>query len=98
LLEAACYRLPTVCFRIPELSDVPESLTVKVPAFNTPALGVAILALANDPARREALGHAAKRYVRDFDWDLIAARYERFFQQVLSGHAQEIHGGPRPLP
>jgi glycosyltransferase involved in cell wall biosynthesis len=98
LLEAACYRLPTVCFRIPELSDVPESLAVKVPAFNAPALGAAILALASDPARREALGLAAKRYVRDFDWDLIAARYERFFQQVLSGHAQEIRVGPRRLP
>lgn len=81
-LEAACFGLPTVCFDIPELSDVPENVVIKVPAFEVTALGSAIVALAGDPERRRTFGQSAQWYARDFDWDRIAQRYDDFFREV----------------
>ena len=86
LREAACFRLPTICFDIPELSDVPESVVIKVPAFEVDALGSAIVALAGDAERRRTFGQAAHAYAREFDWDRIAERYEDFFRQVARNH------------
>ncbi len=83
LLEAFCYRLPVVLFAIPELAEVPDACCVKVPPFDPRAFGEALRALAADPARREALGHAAKAYARGFDWDDLARRYADFFESVI---------------
>jgi glycosyltransferase involved in cell wall biosynthesis len=82
LLEAFCYHLPVVLFAIPELAEVPDACCVKVPPFDTRAFGAALRALAADPARRAALGHAAKQYARGFDWDDLARRYADFFESL----------------
>jgi glycosyltransferase involved in cell wall biosynthesis len=82
MFEAFCYRLPVVRFAIPELEDIPDTVAVAVPPFDVGALGAAMRSLAEDPGRREALGRAAKAYVRAFDWDDLAARYARFFAAV----------------
>lgn len=84
LLEAFCYRLPVVLFAIPELAEVPETCCVKVPPLDPQAFGAALLALAADPARRAALGQAAKSYARGFDWDDLAPRYADFFESVAA--------------
>lgn len=82
LLEAFCYRLPVVLFAIPELAEVPDACAVKVPPFDPRAFGQALRALAADPARRAALGQAAKQYARGFDWDDLARRYADFFESL----------------
>ncbi len=82
LLEAFCHRVPVVLFAIPELEEVPEECCMKVPAFDVHALGRALVALAGDAARREALGRAAKAYVCGFDWDDLARRYADFFESL----------------
>lgn len=82
LLEAFCYRLPVVLFAIPELAEVPDSCCVKVPPLDPHAFGAALRALAGDPARRRALGEAAKAYARGFDWDVLAQRYADFFESA----------------
>ncbi len=84
LLEAACYGVPIVLFSIPELAWLPASCCVKVPPFDVSAFGQAMLELARDPARRAALGRAAKSWVRAFSWDSLAERYEKFFAGVLT--------------
>jgi phosphatidylinositol alpha-mannosyltransferase len=82
-LEAFCYRLPVVLFAIPELAEMPGNCCCKVAPFNVPALAQAIVTLARDPAQREAMGLAAKAFVRQFDWDRLAGWYEDFFESVL---------------
>ncbi len=83
LLEAACHRLPTVSFAIPELADVPEDIGLKVRPFDIDALAAAITRLCQDHPFRQTLGEAAWRYAQDFDWDRIATHYERFFVEIL---------------
>lgn len=84
LMEAFCHAVPVVLFDIPELSDFPETCCVKVPPFDSRALGEALLALLGDPARRNALGRAAKEFARRFDWDELATQYENFFERILN--------------
>lgn len=92
MFESFCYRLPVVRFAIPELEDIPDTVAVAVPPFDVRAFGRALRSLADDPGRREALGRAAKAYVRDFDWDDLATRYARFFNAVSRG---AVAGGSR---
>jgi len=83
LAEAFCYELPVVMFAIPELLELPDDCCVKVPPFNCQALGSAIKALVEDSPRRHAMGLAAKQFARGFDWDDLAARYEKFLGQIV---------------
>jgi glycosyltransferase involved in cell wall biosynthesis len=91
LVEAFCYQLPVVLFAIPELAELPETCCVKAPAFNTKELGQAMLALSQDPGRRQALGLASKELARNFDWDDLAAAYEDFLNYVVRGPIRRRH-------
>lgn len=82
MLEAFCYRLPTVIGDIPELAGVPSSCCVRVPPWDVTGLSRELLRLLTDPKRRVAMGRAAKEYVRRFDWDDLARRYEEFFEKI----------------
>lgn len=92
MLEAFCYRLPVVLYGIPELVEVPDTCCLKVPPFDVPALGQALLALARDPARRDAMGRAAKAHARAFDWDDLARRYADFFE---TARQEGVSSAPR---
>jgi len=97
LVEAFCHRVPVVVFDIPELGDYPADCCVKVPAFDAAAYGEALVDLANDPARRRALGEAGKAFARRFDWDDLARRYEDFLVSVAgSGRRAGAEAGLRP--
>ncbi|MBM3881589.1 MAG: glycosyltransferase family 4 protein [Verrucomicrobia bacterium] len=82
-LEACCYAVPVVLFDLPDLAELPPHACVKVPPWDTAAYAQAIVTLARDAPRRRALGQAAKAFVREFDWDTLAARYEDFFESIL---------------
>jgi len=49
------------------------------------ALGTAIAALLVDGERRAALARAGLARAADYDWDVVAARYERVYERVLKG-------------
>jgi glycosyltransferase involved in cell wall biosynthesis len=82
MVEAFCHGVPVVCFGIPELAGTPATCAVQVPPFDAQRFGAALRALARDPARRVALGRAAKAFARGFDWDDLARRYADFFESA----------------
>jgi glycosyltransferase involved in cell wall biosynthesis len=89
-LEAFCHQTPLVAFAIPELAELPDECVVKVAPFDTAALGQAMVELSRDSSRRARMGQAAKDFVRRFDWDDLARRYEDFLETIM----QQAGGGP----
>jgi glycosyltransferase involved in cell wall biosynthesis len=86
--------LPVVAPRLPRLAALVEDGREGV-LYDTPsadALAEALLAL-RDPARRRALGAAARqRAVRDFSWDAHCARLEAGLADAAAG----VPGAARP--
>jgi glycosyltransferase involved in cell wall biosynthesis len=93
-IEGSCRGKAVV---VSDHGGMPETIVdgvtgVAVPPDDPPRLAEALLALARDPARREAMGQAGRRYTR-----------ERFTPVASGGrlHAQLIErgvGGPVPSP
>ena len=59
---------------VPELVKQDEN-GLLVPPDDAPTLAEALTRLVRDPALNARLGENGARYVRDFDWDAIAAQY-----------------------
>src|SRR3546814_5110294 len=57
-----------------------------VPNGDGAALGEAIVALCNDPARRAALGQAARDRMADFGHDQVLARWQSVITSILDHH------------
>ena len=57
-----------------------------VPNGDGAALGESIVALCNDPARRAALGQAARERMADFGHDQVLARWQSVITSVLDHH------------
>ncbi|MEV5024278.1 glycosyltransferase family 4 protein [Sphingobium sp. LMA1-1-1.1] len=57
-----------------------------VPNGDGAALGESIVALCNDPARRAALGQAARERIADFGHDQVLARWQSVITSVLDHH------------
>jgi glycosyltransferase involved in cell wall biosynthesis len=88
LLEAAAVGIPTVAYDAGGPRDaVRDGETgLLVPVGDVAALGRAVEALCDDPARRAAMGAAGRRLMeREFDDGVIAERYERLYRTVLAG-------------
>jgi hypothetical protein len=70
---------------------VPEAVVdgvtgVLVPPADVNALAAACIALIRDPARREALGTAGRKFVLDnYQWEENAATMARVYVQLLAG-------------
>ena len=77
LLEAMAYGLPCVGTRrcaMPEIIEDGVSGSL-VPAHDADALGDALLAIASDPARAQAMGAAGReRLIARYTWDGVAGR------------------------
>jgi glycosyltransferase involved in cell wall biosynthesis len=77
LLEAMAYGLPCVGSRrcaMPEIIEDGVSGSL-VPASDADALGDALLAIASDPARAQAMGAAGReRLIARYTWDGVAGR------------------------
>jgi glycosyltransferase involved in cell wall biosynthesis len=90
-IEAMAAARPIVLTDVGGNRDLVESGThgLIVPPGNVPALAEALLTLLNDPARRTAMGQAARARVRhDFSIDTITRQYEALYESVWS----EQHG------
>lgn len=85
ILEAMTFGCPSVAFAVGGIPEVVESgqSGLLVPFGDTAALAHAAEALIADPARRSALGAAARtRAAALFSADQIVARYEEFYRSV----------------
>jgi len=75
--QAMSYGRPVVTVHSTALPEVVGDCGVLVPPRDPAALGDALSALAQDPARRRALGEAGRRRAAAlYAWDRVAARYE----------------------
>lgn len=86
LLEAACTGLPAVATRVggnPEV--VQEGRTgLLVPSQDPQALGAALAALLEDPARRAAMGLAAREWAAtEVSLDAMMRRYQTVYDEAL---------------
>ena len=76
-LEALAFGLPLIVWDIRDNEWLPVSCAIKVPPFDVQALAEAIERLANSDSDRVAMSQRAKEFIRQFDWDRIAERYEK---------------------
>ena len=87
ILEAACFACPSVA---PAVGGIPEVLESNVtgqlvPFGDTAATARAVEALIADPARRKALGQAAKaRAAQRFSAEAILPQYEALYRRVCA--------------
>jgi glycosyltransferase involved in cell wall biosynthesis len=85
-LEAAASGLPVVASRVGGLPEVVADgeTGLLVPPEDPDALADALLALIRSPARRQALGRAAReRTVALYDWQACARAMERLYEETL---------------
>jgi glycosyltransferase involved in cell wall biosynthesis len=86
--EAMTLERPVIASRVEGLPEVIGETGILVPPANSEALAGAILELAANPARRQALGKQARARVEQFfTLDRMIARHEEFYERVGSGGA-----------
>lgn len=86
-VEAAAMALPVIGTNIQGIPDVVirDETGLLVPPRDPRALADAILALAADPERRQAMGRAGRALVsRRYDWRENTAQMERVYEQALA--------------
>jgi sugar transferase (PEP-CTERM/EpsH1 system associated) len=86
VLEAMATGLPVIATRVggnPEL--IQDGITgLLVPVADVPALGAAIVALVDDPARCDQMGRAAvQRLTTDFEWERAVSSYLKVYDELL---------------
>lgn len=86
-LEAAACGTPTVASDAPGLREsVRHGETgLLVPHGDVGALADAIAALISDPARRTAMGVAARAFAEQYSWDASADAFEALIRRVVGG-------------
>ena len=82
-LEALAFGLPLIVWDIRDNDWLIDSCAIKVPPFDVPALTEAIERLAASKSNQETMSKCAKDFVRQFDWDRIGERYEKFLSNVV---------------
>ncbi|WP_341539184.1 glycosyltransferase family 4 protein [Chromatocurvus halotolerans] len=83
--EAMACGVPVVATDAGALPEIVGDAGLLVPAADAGALAQAINALLRDPARRRALGDAARRrIVETFSWDVCARDMVAYYRRVLS--------------
>jgi len=85
ILEAMCFACPSVSTAVGGIPEVIEDgvTGVLAPAGDAAALARAAEALIRDPAKRAALGAAARRVARErFSADAIVPRYEALYRRI----------------
>jgi glycosyltransferase involved in cell wall biosynthesis len=83
--EAMACGLPVIATDAGALPEIVGSAGITVPAGDADALAGAIEALLRDPARREALGRAARQRILDtFSWEVCARDMLAYYHRVLA--------------
>ncbi len=86
ILEASASGIPTVASDSPGLRDaVQHGVTgLLVPHGHVEALAGALARLLSDPAERQAMGRAARRFAEGFSWEASARSTERFLTEQVA--------------
>jgi N-acetyl-alpha-D-glucosaminyl L-malate synthase BshA len=87
LLETMCFACPSVATAVGGIPEVMTSGTtgLLVPPGDVDALVHAVESLIRDPARRLALGQAARKHAREFfSAEVIVPRYEELYRRVCA--------------
>jgi glycosyltransferase involved in cell wall biosynthesis len=74
---------PVICSDIPALAEVAGDAALLVPPGDYLALADAIRDLLGDDAAQHKLGEAGRARAVAFDWDDVARRAWRLYQDVL---------------
>lgn len=84
LKEAMAAALPTIISTACNFPDAEENDCGVIVPYDTRAISEAILSLANDRQRREAMGERAKRLMRArFTWTAITAKLMVHYREIL---------------
>lgn len=83
LLEAMCYKCPVIYYNIDVLEWVPDDVAIKVSPFDAEEFGRKMLELSNDEESLKRYTVAGKNFVRKFDWDIIASRYQEIANEIV---------------
>lgn len=90
-LEAMSAGVPVVAYRVGGLPDVVGDAGTLVEPFDVGAFAEAVLAIAGDPARRDALGAAARaRAVARFDRARIVDRWDTYLRRVAAAPRRTV--------
>ena len=81
LMEAMAARLPIVATAVGGVPEIVDDCLV--PAGDANALGRALAALADDPARRRAMGEASGARAQQFSLDKMVASYAELFESLV---------------
>ncbi|HZR23384.1 MAG TPA: glycosyltransferase family 4 protein [Vicinamibacterales bacterium] len=84
VLEAAATGLPTVGTRVGYVADWSPDRAAAVPVGDSNALSEAIIALLQDPARRQQLAQQARAWTLAHDADWTAAQYDALYRRVAT--------------
>ena len=93
ILEAMCFGCPSVARQVGGIPEVVEDnrTGLLVPSADADTLARAVEGLIQDPARRIALGEAARQRARDrFSADVIVPRYEELYRRVCGMRADAV--------
>jgi glycosyltransferase involved in cell wall biosynthesis len=77
---------PVIATQLRGLADLvrPEVTGGLVPPESPPRLAEAIERLVRDPVRADAMGNAARQFVRAFDWRDIALRHLELYEELIA--------------
>ncbi|MFC7527334.1 glycosyltransferase family 4 protein [Actinoplanes sp. GCM10030250] len=85
LLEAMATGAPVVCSALPELVETAGDAALPVEEPTPAALGAAIRALLDDPARRRRMADAALRRAATYTWPAVASAVDELYDRVRAG-------------
>jgi glycosyltransferase involved in cell wall biosynthesis len=83
VLEAAARGVPTIGTGVGHVADLAPAAAVAVPVGHPGALAAATIELLNQPARRRAIGQAARSWAKAHDADWTAQAFEAIYAEVI---------------
>lgn len=88
VLEAMAAGVPVVATAVGGVVELVEDgvTGLLVPPADPPALAAAIATMVEDPARRAAMGLAARERAEAYSWDRCRTAHERLYRSLLDGH------------